>query len=49
MKEKDKFYALFVIDETGLAIFGGAYKDRETAESKGQNTGKRFEVRPVDL
>lgn len=51
MDEEDSstFYALFIIDSSGVETFGGAFQDRKTAENKGEASGKQFAVRPVNL
>ena len=43
------FYALVILEEDGHETFGGAYVDRERAENRGRQIGKRFEVRPAFL
>ena len=42
-------YALFLIDETGVPWFAGAYQTHELAENKGKASGKKFEVRTTTL
>jgi len=46
---KPTFFTLILIDDQGAERFGGAFSNPETAEKKGETSGKRFEVRPAFL
>ena len=43
------YFALFLLDEAGLALFAGAFLEKETAEARGKASGKQFEIRPTVL
>jgi hypothetical protein len=43
------FYALFLIDDTGVEWFAGAFQSREIAESRGKASGKSYDIRPAQL
>ena len=42
-------FALFLLDESGVPWFAGAFNEKETAEAKGKASGKQFEIRPAFL
>jgi hypothetical protein len=46
---KPTFFALILIDDQGAERFGGAFSDPALAAKKGEEIGKRFEVRPTFL
>jgi hypothetical protein len=43
------YYALFLVDESGLPLFAGAFQEKETAEAKGKASGKTYEIKPTVL
>ena len=42
-------YALFVLDDSGVEWFAGAFPAEETAEAKGIVSGKNYVVKPIVL
>lgn len=43
------FYALFLVDDSGVEQFAGAFRSRETAEQRGRESGRQFEIRAAIL